>query len=233
VKRPFGTAIIDPPWPYRKVNHSGPKSDPKMKGYVDYVEKGRTLYETLSLDDLAALPVGDLVQDYVFLWTTGPFLSHALDLFKAWGFEYITMLTWLKTRTTMKKGEKQVTWSYGAGYWYRGSVEQILIGKRKGSTSVRTHKRNIFAADRIGHSTKPDWLHEHIETPPDPVIPLKPAPWFTDPYLELFARRDRPGWTCLGDECPSDGQDIRISMTKLLANPPTVVMECPSEVPMD
>jgi N6-adenosine-specific RNA methylase IME4 len=220
VVRPFGTAVIDPPWPYRKVNKSGPKSDPKMKGYVNYREEGRTLYETETLDlaDLAALPVGDLVADYVFLWTTGPFLPHALDLIRAWGFEYVTMLTWLKTRPSG-------SWSYGAGYWYRGSVEQILVGKRKGSISVRTHQRNIFPAVRIGHSTKPEELQDHIETRPEIVKP--DAPWFTGPYLELFARRDRPGWTCLGNECPSDGEDIRVSMANLLAAQTAQAVDAP------
>ena len=28
--------------------------------------------------------------------------------------------------------------------------------------------------------------------------------WYDDgPYLELFARRQRPGWTCLGNEMPT------------------------------
>jgi N6-adenosine-specific RNA methylase IME4 len=197
VIQPFRTVVVDPPWPYRKVNHAEMASDAKMKGYVGYDEPGRTKYATLDLPGLAALPIGDLVADYVFLWTTGPFLPAGLDLLKAWGFEYVTMLSWLKTTPGGN-------WAYGAGYWYRGAVENILVGKRKNSVSIRTHKRNIFEALRIGHSTKPEWLQDHIEE------------FFPGPYLELFARRDRDGWTCLGDECPSDGLDIRDAIDKQL-----------------
>ena len=149
-----------------------------------------------SIADLAALPVGELISGYLFLWTPGPFLERGFELIDAWGFKYATALHWLK------KTESGAI-PYGAGYWYRGAVETILVAKKPGALSVRTHKRNVFEALRLGHSTKPESFQDHVEE------------FFPSPYLELFARRLRPGWTCLGDECAGDGRDIRESLHRL------------------
>lgn len=188
---PFSTVVCDPPWPYnRTANH------PKLLGYIGTAE--RVEYETLTIADLALLPVGAAVSGYLFLWCPGPFLGQGFKLIEAWGFQYVTAIHWLK-RT--KNGKVR----YGAGYWYRGSVETILVAKKKGAPSIRTQQRNVFEWLHPGpHSEKPEGLQEHIEV------------YFPGPYLELFARRVRPGWTCLGDECSGDGSDIRASLPALL-----------------
>ena len=61
----------------------------------------------------------------------------------------------------------------------------------------------MFEAVRLAHSQKPEAFQDHVEK------------CFPGPYLELFARRVRPGWTCLGDECPGDERDIRDSLPNL------------------
>jgi N6-adenosine-specific RNA methylase IME4 len=182
---------VDPPWPYQRT-----ASHPKLLGYVGTA--GRVEYETLSIKDLMALPVGELVDGYLFLWCPGPFLADGFRLIEAWGCQYVTAIHWLK-RT--KNGKVR----YGAGFWYRGSVETILVAKKKGAPSIRTQQRNIFEwLHPGGHSQKPEGLQDHIEQ------------YFPAPYIELFARRQRPGWVCLGDECPGDGADIRVTLAKVL-----------------
>lgn len=198
----FRSCVVDPPWPYKVVT----TKHEKLSGYVagGLQRRGRedsAEYHTLSIDDLAELPVGKLVSGYLFLWTPSPFFPDALRLIDAWGFRYATALHWLKKTKAGKI-------PYGAGYWYRGAVETIFVARKKDALSVRTHKRNVFEAIRPPtHSTKPEEFQDHVEE------------CFPGPYLELFARRDRPGWTCLGNECPSDGVDIRVSLPKLLETP--------------
>ena len=158
---------------------------------------GHEEYGTLSIADLAALPIHELVSGYLFLWTTGPFLAEGFTLLDAWGFRYATTVVWLKKT---KAGNTP----YGAGYWYRGAAEMILVARRPGIPSVRTHQRNVFEAERLDHSTKPESFQTHVEA------------CYPGPYLELFARRARPGWTCLGDECEGDGGDIRATLRSVL-----------------
>ena len=162
------------------------------------MQAGSEHYESLSIADLAALPVGNLCSGYLFLWSSGPWLPDGLSLIRAWGFDYITAIHWLKRNPSGKI-------PYGPGYWYRAAVETILVARKPGTKAIRTHERNVFEAPRGKHSAKPEEFQDHIER------------HFPGPYVELFARRDRPGWTCLGDECPSDGTDIRISLPRLLA----------------
>lgn len=191
---PFQTAVIDPPWPYQQVR----SSDRKLYGYASYTEQAdRHQYHLLSIADLAALPVANAVSGYLFLWCPGPFLGDGFKLIDAWGFNYVTALHWLKRTQNGKI-------LYGAGYWYRGAVETVLLARKSGTKAIRTQQRNVFEAVRRNHSAKPEEFQDHVEQ------------FFPGPYLELFARRQRPGWTCLGDESPGDGEDIRKSLPLLI-----------------
>jgi N6-adenosine-specific RNA methylase IME4 len=188
----YGTAIIDPPWNYARTSDSA-----KLGGYSD------KHYEPLTMADLAALPVGELVTDIVLLWTTGPLVPTAASLVDAWGFEWITLTYWLKTSANgypqeSMDGRVSFKRHMGVGYWFRGDVEPVVVAKRKGTPSYRTGRRASFLRPVMRHSAKPDYLHELAEE------------FFPGPYLELFARRQRPGWTCLGDGI--DGLDIRESL---------------------
>lgn len=197
-KEPFRSGVIDPPWPYQ-----GAGSDRKLHGYasnLEVAERQDHQYDLLSIRDMAALPVGEVISDYLFLWATGPWLPHGFDLIKAWGFEYITAIHWLKKTASGKT-------VYGPGFWYRSALETVLVARKPGIKAIRTQTRNVFESERRGHSEKPEYLQDHIEA------------HFPGPYLELFARRVRPGWTCLGNECPGDGRDIRDSLPGLLIRP--------------
>ena len=81
----------------------------------------------MSIDELCALPVGKLAKKdcLLFLWATFPQLPEALQLIKAWGFQFKTVaFVWLK------RNKKSPTWFYGLGYWTRGNAEICLLAKR-------------------------------------------------------------------------------------------------------
>jgi len=201
VKSLFSSAIADPPWPYRKVNGL----DNELSGYVHH-DGVKVIYPTMSVEDIQALPVGSLVSGYMFLWVVSPFLREGLKILEGWGFDYVTTLAWHKVP------------GLGVGFWFRGDHELVLVGtkwldaaKKKKAPSVRTQTSSCFTHKRIGHSSKPDNVHEIVEER------------FPGPFLELFGRRSRPGWTVLGNGvdqpvgCES-GPDIRDSLKDLLEN---------------
>lgn len=214
----FKTAIVDPPWPYRKVNGT----NNELSGYVWNADKTK-YYPLMSMDNIKALPIGDLVSDYVFLWAAGPFIFEAKDVLQAWGFEAKSYIVWHK-----KPG-------LGVGFWFRGDAEIAVIGVKPHSPSIRTQYSNYaeagsqycYEGPRLGHSIKPLFLHDIIEHR------------FPGPFLEVFGRdlarfydkegkptgditatlpgRPRPGWTVIGfDALETLDQKIEESCADLL-----------------
>ena len=185
MSKPFSTAIIDPPWPY-----AGASSHKKLSGYVKCAV---TQYETIPMKDLMSLPIGEIVTDYIFLWSVAPFVAsgEASELLKSWGFIPRSMMFWHKNT------------GLGVGYWFRGDCEPILFASKKASPAIRTNERSLFASKRLRHSAKPDIVHELVEK------------HFPGPYLEIFGRRSRQGWTVLGNESPEDGKDIKEALQGL------------------
>lgn len=195
MKRLHGTVIVDPPWPYRKVQEKYTR-DEDLGGYAS----GQ--YDLLNLEELAALPVRNL-GDYCFLWTTPPFDAegHASALLKAWRFKPITAIYWIKTTEIIRSKIPSFIPRYGVGYWFRGAVEPILIGKKPDTRSFRTPYMGLLSPN-AQHSRKPNTLYEIIET------------HFPQPWVELFATRKRTNWIQFGLELKGDDQDIRISLKK-------------------
>jgi N6-adenosine-specific RNA methylase IME4 len=191
----FGTIIADPPWSYNRV--SGNK---KLRGFVS--QSGMDKYATMPMEQLIKLPVSDVADKncVLLLWTTPAFSAEGKDreLFSAWGFRPTTYTYWIKKTKTGK------LW-YGVGHWFRGVVEPVLVGPRIGGLAVRTAERGAFQSVPDGHSKKPYNLHEIAER------------YFPEPRLELFARRQRAGWTCVGNEVT--GRDIVEDLTILAGIP--------------
>lgn len=168
---PFGAIVADPPWDFRVWSNRG---------------KGRSAeqhYPVMSLAEIKALPVAESAAPdcALFLWATDPMLPQALDVIAAWGFTYKTVgFCWAKTC------RKSDGWHVGLGYWTRANAEQCLFATRgKPQRSSKSVRRLIVAPVRE-HSRKPDEAQERIEA----LVP--------GPYLELFARHDRPGWSNWG-----------------------------------
>ncbi len=174
--RRFSTVLVDPPW--RFANRTG-----KMAP-----EHGRlSRYSTLTVDDIAALPVGEIVAptSHLYLWVPNALLPEGLRVMDAWGFTYKTNLVWHKVR---KDGGSD---GRGVGFYFRNVSELILFGVRgKSARTLQPGRRqvNYMASRKREHSRKPDEQYAIIEA-------CSPSP-----YLELFARGRRDGWVCWGDQ---------------------------------
>lgn len=207
--QPFATAIIDPDWPYtvapgkdRVADIENADEKGRLSGYTRNRDAQKNKYARevpLSLDDLKAMPVGDVVGGYVLLWTVGPFLINgsASEILGAWGFEPCSILTWAKYDLKEAHGYG------GVGFWFLGNAEFCIVAKRPGWPSIRTGISSLFVEPKRRHSEKPDNVHLICEKR------------FPGPYLEVFGRMIRPNWTVIGDEVLGDGRDVRETLGKL------------------
>jgi N6-adenosine-specific RNA methylase IME4 len=121
-----------------------------------------------------------------------------------WGFAHKQIYTWVKlgkneASLSLDAAEKAKL-AFGMGRYFRGCSEHALIGTRgKVSKHIQARaERSVILHPALPHSQKPESLQTSL-------MRMLPGP-----YLEMFARRQRAGWVCVGDECPTTiGQDIR------------------------
>ena len=175
----FGTILADPPW--RFLNRTG-KMAPEHKRLARY--------PTMTTLEIAELPIQRLALDksHLYLWVPNALIRDGLTVMEHWGFEYKSNIVWYKTR---KDGGPD---GRGVGFYFRNVTELLLFGVR-GSLRTADPGRtqvNIIPARKREHSRKPDEQYDIIEA-------CSPGP-----YLELFARQPRDGWTSWGNEVQSD-----------------------------
>lgn len=154
------------------------------EGDADQFGRARPTYATMPIEDIAALPVPDLAGNnaHIYLWITNRSLPKGFALLERWGFRYVTTLTWVKP-------------SIGMGNYFRGTTEHVLFGVRGSLPLLRRDAATHFTAPRPGvHSGKPDAFYDLVES-------CSPGPW-----LEMFARRTRPGWIPWGAEVAGDAR---------------------------
>ena len=166
----YKTIYIDPPWEERGGG--------KIKRGAD------RHYNLMKLHEIQARPVPNLIDEegcHLYMWVTNNFLPKAFDLLKAWGFEYITIITWNKDR-------------FGLGQYYRGITEHCIFAstKKRLPYKITNGKRSqgvtgFYEAKTI-HSRKPKKMREMIEKVS------------YEPRIELFARQYIDGWDCWGNE---------------------------------
>jgi len=173
----YRTIVVDPPWRYSTVRiPTGavrPETQPAAVAH----------YPDMSIAEISALPVADWSDSsaHLYLWVTNPILPDTLPILSAWGFRYVTLLTWHKLG------------GIGLGYYFRGDTEHVIFGVRgRLPIPANIRERNWFAAPKRGHSVKPDRFYEIVER----VSP--------EPRLEVFARRRRYGWDVWGNEAPEE-----------------------------
>ncbi len=163
----YGVIYADPPWRY---DNGG------AQGGVD------EQYPTMSDEEICALKVPAAKDCVLYLWATMPRLPAAIDVIKAWGFDYKTGAAWDKERL-------------GIGYWFRGQHELLLVGVRGKVSPPKPEDRIRFVIrSPIGkHSAKPDYVRDQIEK------------WFPNVRrLEMFSRLKRPGWDVFGNQVEYD-----------------------------
>ena len=164
----YEVLYADPPWKY---GFSRSKT-----------RKVENQYPTMTVADISALgprlPIAD--DAVLYLWATAPKLLEALEVMRAWGFEYKTCAVWDKQRI-------------GMGYYFRGRHELLLVGKRGNYPVPAPSKRvaSVFTEVRRGHSRKPECVRRWIESAYPSAL-----------KLELFARGVALGWSAWGDEVP-------------------------------
>ena len=178
---PFATLLADPPW--RFLNRTG-KVAPEHRRL--------SRYDTMTTAEIRALPVPEIVSDqtHLYLWVPNALIANGLAVMESWGFTYKSNLVWAKRR---KDGGPD---GRGVGFYFRNVTELILFGVRGSMRTLAPGRRqvNIIETRKREHSRKPDEQYDIIEA-------CSPGP-----YLELFARYSRPGWTSWGLEADDDVQ---------------------------
>jgi len=175
-QRRYTTILADPPW--RFTNRTG-KMAPEHRRL--------SRYGTLTVDEIASLPVGKIAAStaHLYLWVPNALLPDGLRVMASWGFEYKSNIVWHKLR---KDGGSD---GRGVGFYFRNVTELILFGIRGKNARTLAPGRsqvNYIGTRKREHSRKPDEQYDLIED-------CSPGP-----FLELFARGDRPGWEVWGNQ---------------------------------
>jgi N6-adenosine-specific RNA methylase IME4 len=171
----FPVIYADPPWEFKVYSDKGKQRSAERH------------YDTLTLDAIKALPVAPLAADdcVLLLWGTWPWLPQVLEVIGAWGFFYKTdAFVWVKQNAS---GNGLHT---GMGYWTRSNSEYCLLATRGSPQRLVTDVHQVVLAPVGEHSAKPEEVRRRIER------------LLAGPYLELFAREEREGWTTWGNEIP-------------------------------
>lgn len=175
----FKTVLADPPWRFQN-----------RTGKVAPEHRRLDRYSTMSLEEIKALPVADVVADnaHLYLWVPNALLPDGLAVMEAWGFRYVSNLVWAKRR---KDGGPD---GRGVGFYFRNVTELILFGVRGSMRTLAPARRqvNMIETRKREHSRKPDEQYALIED-------CSPGP-----FLEMFARHPREGWSVWGDESAED-----------------------------
>lgn len=205
--KPFRILYIDPPWSFVTRSHKGKGRSPERH------------YGCMGIKEIMALDLNSIAAKdcMLFLWVTNPMKPFAWKCLEAWGFDYKTTgFTWAKRTKGNKRKPVPVNqrgWHMGNGYYTRQNTEEVWIAVRKGGKGWRVSKNVRQLVDEpVGpHSQKPDCVAERIVQLCGDL-----------PRCELFARRENPGWHCVGNEI--DGQDIRTAIAQIAReiNPPIV-----------
>lgn len=161
----------DPPW----------KFGDKLPGEGRGAEKN---YPCMTVEQICAFELPSLAPDcYLFMWRVSSMVEEAYRVVRAWGFVPKSEIVWQKLTVNGKP------W-FGMGRTVRASHETAIIAVRGKPHPLVRNIRSTFsaAARKDKHSAKPEEFYDLIER-------LAPGP-----YVELFARRHRTGWECLGNQ---------------------------------
>jgi N6-adenosine-specific RNA methylase IME4 len=182
-----GCVHADPPWGFRSNSVARPGRNAMRH------------YQCLTPDEIAALPVRDVVarDAFLWLWVPGPFLvigAH-LPIVRAWGFEPTAIgFSWVKLRRShepnqlrlLPLGESDL--HIGLGHTTRKNAEFCVLGRRGKPKRLSAAVREVIFAPVREPSRKPDEVYARIER------------FCAGPRLDLFGRCSRPNWTVWGDE---------------------------------
>jgi N6-adenosine-specific RNA methylase IME4 len=181
----YAAIVADPPWYFRTRTTVVSDRDPQQH------------YPVMGVADIAALPVRALARPdaHLFLWATGPILPHAFAVIDAWGFRYSGVaFTWIKLKRSHNAMQLRMLPTaecdlhVGLGFTTRKNAEFCLLARRGNARRIAKNVREIIMSPVREHSRKPDEAYDRVER------------YCAGPYLELFARAPRSGWTVWGNE---------------------------------
>lgn len=181
---PFGCILADPPWAFRTF--SGKRATPHRTANDHYVTTDTVVLAEIPVATVAAKDCA------LFMWIVDSHLAEAIELGRAWGFEFKTIaFIWLKETENGRqldifKGESDPRISMG--YWTRKQAEICLLFTRGKPKRLGKGVRQVIRDRRREHSRKPDETHDRIQQ------------LVGGPYLEMFAREPRDGWATWGNE---------------------------------
>ena len=182
----YDVIYADPPWEYNNKTIAK-----RMRGTMRYIVTGASQhYSTMTLDDVKALPVKDISKkdSALFLWATVPLLPDCIEVLKEWGFKYKTMITWRKIL------------SHGAGYWFSGQTEHLLLGIKGQVKAFHSPDPNFYQSSILHtmHSQKPQKFRSMIERATKTIPNCQ--------RIELFARHKIHGWDAWGNQLQTPKQ---------------------------
>lgn len=234
----FDLIVADPPWSFDDgLNMSSVKRGAESNYAVLNIEAIKQLKVNEVAADNAVLA----------LWVPSSLLQEGLDTMKAWGFRQTQTHIWIKIKNEpfeeflrifkKKHGNNSFNpvlksfsaylgyivrllaldfasfdfdqiLAFGMGRLFRQTHEVCLLGVRGKAYELLENKsqRSVHFDVNKKHSAKPEILQNRLEL----MYPKASK-------LEMFARRSRAGWTCIGLQCPDSlGEDIRDSLNKLI-----------------
>lgn len=225
MKTKYSVICIDPPYSF---------SDTLSQN--DVKRGAAANYSTLSMNDLQQLKIKELSDPtgaIIALWVPSSLLKEGLSLLDAWGFKHKQTYIWVKVKKDIFKELKSLikkanfidllnilnnpvkfvneTMSFGMGRLFRQSHEFCLIGINNNKIYKKLKnksQRSVSFDVNYKHSQKPESLQNSLEL----MFPNEQGK-----MIEIFSRRQRNNWICIGNQCVSTlGQDIRYSIENLL-----------------
>ena len=175
----YTVLVVDPPWSYGK-----PTADRGASRNCAVKYAGGTM-DVQQITEQTPVPAMSATNSHLYLWTTNPKLPFAFGVMKAWGFEYKTTLTWLKT--TQAGGVH----GGGMGWFFRGATEHVLFGV-KGDKPIPSglRKPNVVLAPPTEHSEKPVRFYEL----------LRGIYGADERMIDIYSRRHHERFDQWGDE---------------------------------
>lgn len=167
----YDIIYADPPWRYRNKKTGG-----------SMISGSSSKYPTMSIEQICSIPIRQVAarDSVLFLWATTPLKWEAFQVMNSWGYTYKTTIYWRKIM------------SFGIGFWFRGQVEELLVGVKGNVKAFRLQEPNFIQTKVLSHSEKPEDFRQLIERATAKMPSRK--------RLELFARRSSPEWDVFGNE---------------------------------
>lgn len=187
----YKTVVMDPPWPIKGLKEPA-KFKNKRKPIHQEVKK-RLTYDLMSMNDIYDFPIDDFAAEecLLFLWATcgkidgTPVVQHALLLLEKWGFNYHTMLAWVKPQG-IAFNSPIISRLEPIIFGWRGNFSELIGGMGVMSSNIITYSQ-IFSGQ------KPAKFYQNLRM------------WTPDPRIDIFARRAHVGFDGWGEEYVGNG----------------------------